>query len=131
MKAQTRRMAAAMAMLLLGSGGVHAQALAQQIMQSFLVNCPTMVASITARPETAAVLQARPLDASAVCQCAGQSFLADARLTMQFEGSAEQLKQRMQSDRLKAYTAVRLTHAVLACLLPELEASLLATDLAP
>jgi hypothetical protein len=98
------------------------------VAQLVAAQCPKFTSQIVDRPELKSILSQRPVDIVVVCTCTQRSFLADARLQKALNVDDQDLVERMQDERMRAYLTMRLMASVLGCLTPELERALAAAS---
>jgi hypothetical protein len=70
-----------------------------------------------------------PIDYEKVCSCAQANFVKDSRLREFLKTASNDTKQRLNTDELSSYVAVRVMSSMLACIATELDATLAQTDL--
>jgi hypothetical protein len=114
-------------LLLWGVGHAQTQSQPNPFSQVLMTSCPKMIEQLVGRPEFASALSPKPIDVSSVCNCTNAAFNSDSRLQAVFSLPSAQLQEKMAASHVRSYLLARLTHSVLSCLAPELEASLLAT----
>jgi len=90
--------------------------------------CPATVNQMGAEAILGPALSKRPINSREVCNCAEGEFSSDKRLQEFLTVDALALQQRVQSEHLKSYVALRLMQSILVCLSADMELSLRATS---
>ena len=92
--------------------------------------CNTGAQPLINRPEFALILKTAPVNSEKICTCTEAAFLKDTRLQEFLNAESEVVVERLKSERLRAYAAMRFSSAMLSCIAPELDASLAKSELA-
>lgn len=90
--------------------------------------CPATVKEMGAEAILGPALSKRPIKSREVCKCAEGEFSSDKRLQEFLTVDALALQQRVQSEHLKSYVALRLMQSILVCLSADMELSLRSTS---
>jgi hypothetical protein len=119
-----------MVSLLLVTGGAVAQPTPaqEQLNRALMQRCPEFINHVSTFPELRPILTVRALNVKSVCECTTSEFAKDARIQSIFSRDLTEVATVMRTDKFKSYAVGRLIASVFACMAPELDASILASD---
>ncbi len=92
--------------------------------------CPSMLAGLFAEQSLEKATRQRPVTVSTVCACTAKRLQEDEKFNAYLKSPNRNPQSESRNEALQSYLAILATSSVYACLLPELEASKNAIDLA-